>query len=456
VIVIAKTNSAIRPRRSARWALLATSLGFAVVQLDVSVVNVAIKPIGASLGGNVGDLQWIVNAYTVAFAALILSAGALGDRVGAKRVFLLGFVVFTLSSVLCGDAPNLGTLITARAIQGVGAAILVPNSLNLLNHAYSSAADRAKAIGLWAAGASVALSAGPMIGGLLIAGFGWRSIFFINAPIGILGIILAARFATETPRSPLRRLDVPGQLSGLVALLAIAAATVEGGQHGFTNPIILAGYVVALAATMAFLIIESHSRAPMLPLALFRSRAFSASTAIGLVINICFYGLLFILSLYFQDSRHLSPLLTGLAFAPTTFAVLAANLLAGRIAMRIGTRWVMAVGGALMALGLTLMLTIGPTTPFPAFVTQLIALGFGLGLVVPTMTSGMLGSVNKSDSGIASGTLNTARQTGSVIGVALFGSLASLGLVQGLHLALAIAVGLAIIVVALSLSIRRA
>jgi MFS transporter, DHA2 family, methylenomycin A resistance protein len=433
--------------------LLAASLGFAVVQLDVSVVNVAIKPIGASLGGSVSDLQWIVNAYTVAFAALILSAGALGDRIGAKRVFLLGFVVFTVSSVLCGAAPNLGTLIAARAVQGVGAAILVPNSLNLLNHAYSSSVDRAKAIGLWAAGASIALSAGPMIGGLLIAGFGWRAIFFINAPIGILGVVLAVRFATETPRSPGRRLDIPGQLSGLVALVAIAAATVEGGQYGFTNPVILAGYAVALAATITFLIIESHSRAPMLPLALFRSRAFSAPTAIGLLINICFYGLIFILSLYFQDARHLSPLLTGLAFAPTTVAVLAGNLLAGRIATAIGVRWAMAAGGALMAIGLTFMLTIGSTTPFLAFLVQLIALGFGLGLVVPTMTSVMLGSINKSDSGIASGTLNTARQTGSVIGVALFGSLASLGLVEGLHLALTIAIGLAIIVVGVALSI---
>jgi DHA2 family methylenomycin A resistance protein-like MFS transporter len=168
-------------RSSARWALLATNLDFAVVQLDVSVVNVATKPIGTTLGGNIGDQQWVVSAYTLAFAGLILSSGSLGDKVGAKRVFITGFGVFTMASTVCGVAPNLGILIPARAIQGVGAAILVPNPLNLVTHAYPNAVDRAKANGLGAAGASIALSGGPLVGGLLTATFGWRSIFFIKS-----------------------------------------------------------------------------------------------------------------------------------------------------------------------------------------------------------------------------------------------------------------------------------
>ncbi len=177
---------------------MATSLGFAVVQLDVSVVNVAIKPIGADLGGGVSGLQWVVGAYTLAFAALILSAGALGDRIGARRMFVAGFALFTLASAACGLAPGLGVLIAARAVQGVGAAVLVPCSLSLLNHGYRDPKARARAIGLWAAGAAVALSAGPLLGGILTSSLGWRSIFFINLPLGLAGILLTLRFASET------------------------------------------------------------------------------------------------------------------------------------------------------------------------------------------------------------------------------------------------------------------
>ena len=288
--------------RGKAWALLATSLGFGVVQLDVSVVNVAIKPIGTDLGGSVSVLQWVVNAYTVAFAALILSAGALGDRIGSKRVFIAGFVLFTLASAACGLAPDLGVLIAARAVQGIGAAVLVPCSLTLLNHAYPDPAGRAKAVGLWAAGASCALSAGPLIGGLLTASLGWRSIFFINAPIGVLGIALTARWASETSRARDRGVDLPGQTAAIVALVALAAAMVEGGRRGFADPAVLGGFLLAAVAAAGFVVIESRSARPMLPLGLFRSRTFSAATAIGLTINIAFYGLIFVFSLYFQTT----------------------------------------------------------------------------------------------------------------------------------------------------------
>ena len=240
-----------RAERS-RFTLVAMSLGFAVVQLDVSVVNVAIRPIGDALGGGVAALQWIVNAYTVAFAAFILSAGALGDRVGARRVFVAGF------------APGLGVLVAARAVQGLGAAILVPCSLILLSHAFPAPADRSRAVGLWAAGASVALSGGPLVGGALIAALGWRAIFFINVPIGILGMWLTLRFARETPRAPDRGVDVPGQSAAVLAL-----ATLAGGQGGWDRPGVIAGYAVEAVAFAAFLIWEARSARPMLPLGLF-------------------------------------------------------------------------------------------------------------------------------------------------------------------------------------------
>jgi MFS transporter, DHA2 family, methylenomycin A resistance protein len=429
-------------RQGSRLTLVAMSLGFAVVQLDVSVVNVAIRPIGDALGGGVAGLQWIVNAYTIAFAAFILSAGAVGDRIGARRVFVAGFALFTAASAMCGLAPSLGALIAARAVQGAGAAVLVPCSLILLNHAYREPGDRARAVGFWAAGASVALSAGPLVGGALIATLGWRAIFFINVPVGLVGIRLALRHAHETPPAPGHRLDLPGQACAVVALAVLAAALVEGGRLGWTQPAVLAGLAVALCALCAFVAIEARSAAPMLPLRFFRSRTFSAATAMGLLLNVAVYGLIFVLSLYFQRAQGRSALATGLAFAPMTGIVMATNIGAGRLARRVGARPVMLLGAVLAAAGCAGLAFVGTGTPYVAMVVQLVAFGAGVGLVVPLMTSELLGSVDRARSGAASGTLNTMRQTGSVIGVALYGSLvAGASIVGGLHAALGVSVG---------------
>jgi len=436
--------------------LAAASLGFAVIQLDVSVVNVAFKVIGAELGGGVAGLQWVVDAYTVAFAALILTAGALGDRLGAKRIFLVSSVLFTVASAACGLAPNLGLLIAARAVQGTGAAGLGACSLVLLNHAYPQPAERARAVGIWAAGASAALAAGPLAGGLLIATLGWRWIFFINLPLGATGIWLTIRFATETPRARDRGLDLRGQLAAVLTLGAFAAAIIEAGSLGLTDPVVLAGLAVAALAGTGFVLTEARRTRPMLPLALFRSRAFSGAVATGLLINIAFYGLIFVFSLFFQRRLGLSPLGTGLAFVPVMAAIMAANILARRVTAMLGTRMVIALGAAFMAaacLGMLGFTSARSGQPLAAgeLIALLAAAGLGVGLIVPAMTSTLLGSVDRSWSGIASGTLTALRQTGSVLGVALFGSLlASLGLIAGLRIALAVSAALALAVAALS------
>ena len=440
----------MRTKTSRAPALAATSLGFGVVQLDVSVVNVAIEPIRADLGGTVGDIQWVVSAYTVVFAALILSAGALGDRIGAKRVFVAGFAVFTAASVGCGVAPSLGVLIGCRVVQGIGAAVLVPCSLSVLSHAYPEPAERARAVGLWAAGASVGLSGGPVLGGVLTAALSWRWVFLINLPLGLLGIALTLRYASETTRSPERSFDLPGQLLGVGTLAILAGAMTAGGARGFADPFVLGGLLLAVVAGAVFVVVEARRRSAMLPLALFGSRTFSSAAAIGLVINIAFYGLIFVLSLYFQSVRHYSPLATGLAFAPATGVVLLANVLAGRLTARFGTQAVIASAAALMAVSLGGLLIADESTPYPELLVQLLALGFALGVIVPAMTAALLGSVELNRSGVASGTLNTARQTGSVIGVALFGSFAAANLVAGLHLALGVLMALAIATIALA------
>jgi DHA2 family methylenomycin A resistance protein-like MFS transporter len=442
------TQDAVSERCARGWTLAAMSLGYAVVQLDVSVVNVAIKAIGTGLGGGVTGLQWVVNAYTIGFAAFILTAGALGDRIGAKRVFVAGFVLFMLASVCCGLAPDLTVLIAARAIQGLGAAVLVPSSLTLLNHSYPEPAARARAVGFWLAGASLALSGGPLVGGVLIATLGWRAIFFINVPVALAGIYLTSRWARETPRARDRGIDVSGQVAAVLALTALVAATIEGGSKGFTAPLVLAGFGLALIAGASFLILQHRGERPMLPPALFRSRPFSVSATIGLLINIAFYGLIFLFSLLFQREQHLTPLQTGLALAPIMVAITGANLAAGRVSERLGPRRTVAAGTLLMAVACAGLLGVGRGTGYVGIVIQISLLGLGTGSIVPVITSELLGGVDRSRSGVAAGTLNTMRQTGSAVGVALFGSLvAGTGdFISGLHVALLIATGLAIVI----------
>jgi DHA2 family methylenomycin A resistance protein-like MFS transporter len=420
--------------------LAAMSLGYGVVQLDVTIVNTALNSIGTSLGGGVAELQWVVSAYTIAFAAFILTAGALGDRIGARRVFIAGFAIFTAASVACALAPNAAVLIAARAVQGLGAAILVPNSLALLSHAYPDERERGRAVGIWAAGASLALTSGPLFGGGLIALVGWRSIFLVNLPIGLMGVWLSSRYATETTRSPQRKLDLPGQIAAIVALGCLAGAVIEGGSLGWSHPFVIAGFVTSAMFAMLFVLQERRAPQPMLPLSLFAHRLFALTALVGLLVNVAFYGLIFVFSLYFQRVNGLSPFATGLAFLPMMGVVLPVNLVAPRVAERIGAPATISLGAALAAFGCLTLLGLEADTSYAEIGAQLMVIGAGLGLLVPPFTSTLLGSVEKSRSGIAAGVLNSTRQTGSVLGVALFGSLAGQedAFMAGAHLSLVI------------------
>ena len=428
------------PSYATSLTLAAMSLGFGVVQLDVTIVNTALSSIGSSLGGGVSELQWVVSAYTIAFAALILTAGALGDRLGAKRIFMAGFTLFTLASVACAWAPTSTILIASRAIQGMGAAILVPNSLALLNHAYPDEKRRGRAVGIWAAGASLALTAGPLAGGGLIALIGWRSIFVVNLPIGIAGLWLTWRYASETARSRQHELDLAGQAAAIGALGCLAGAIIEGGARGWTNPWVLTGFVASIALAALFIAQERRTRQPMLPLSLFRHRLFSLTSLVGLLVNAAFYGLIFVLSLYFQQINGLSALATGLAFLPMMGAVLVVNLFAARAAERFGGLMMIAAGAGIAAAGCIGLLGVERGSGYWQLCAQLVAMGAGLGLLVPPLTSTLLGSVEKARSGVAAGVLNATRQTGSVVGVALFGSLLERkdAFITGVHISLII------------------
>jgi MFS transporter, DHA2 family, methylenomycin A resistance protein len=430
-------------RTSKPLTLAATSLGFVVVQLDVTIVNVALPHIGSSLGGGVAGLQWVVSAYTLVFAAAILTAGALGDRFGAKRCFIIGFFVFTLASLGCGFAPNLAMLISARAVQGLGAAVLVPCSLALLNHAFHDEHERIRAIGIWAAGASAALAAGPVVGGALIAWVGWRGIFFVNLPLGIFGIWMTWRYAEESTQTRSGALDLAGQFIGIFALADLAAAMIEGGAVGWTHPLVLVAFLLFVLAAGTFVFVEIKVQSPMLPVSLFKNPTFSAATVIGLLMNTAFYGLIFMLSLYFQQVKHYTPLATGMAFLPMTVVVLLANLSAGPIAARLGLRMPILIGQTLLAIGCLSLIRISQTTSYRGLGLQMLAMGAGVGLTVPPMTSALLGTVDTNLSGVASGVLNASRQAGSVIGVALLGSLIERQhpFIPGIRMALIISFG---------------
>ena len=438
--------------------LTATSLGFVVVQLDVTIVNVALQRIGTAIGGGVASLQWVVDAYTLAFASLILTAGALGDRLGAKRVFIAGFVVFTAASAVCAVAPSLAALITGRVLQGIGAAVLVPCSLALLNNTFRDPQSRAKAVAAWAGGASIALALGPLVGGLLIDTVGWRSIFFINLPLGLAGIVLTWRYTAESQRSSTRHLDIPGQVAITLALATLATATIESGRWGAGSPLVIGAAVVCVVAAVTFILIEAHSPGPMLPLGLFRNANFSAAMLTGLLINIAYYGMIFVFSLFFQQGKSYSPLRTGMAFLPLTAGVLGSNLYAGYLTARRGPRLPMLIGLILFVAGCAFLVFIKPDTPFAWVCGPFLLAGVGVGLVVPPMTSTILGAAEPSQSGVASGALNATRQSGSVIGVALYGALIAQRdeLAHGTHVAAGISAALLLLaLVAVAVYVRE-
>jgi MFS transporter, DHA2 family, methylenomycin A resistance protein len=434
--------------------LVATSLAFAVIQLDVTVVNVAVKQIGAAFGGGTSQMQWVIDSYTLMLAALILTAGSLGDRFGARRLLSAGFVVFVAASMACGLAPSMTVLIVARSVQGAGAALLGSCSLALLSHTFSDPRSRARAVARLAAGASVALSAGPVVGGLLIAAVGWRGIFFINAPIGLAGLWLTLRYAPRTPGSADRRADPRGAFLATATLALFAAALIEAGPDGFASPLVLVGLALSLLAAAAFIWTEARAATPMLPAGLFRRRQFALPVSIGFLVNVCFYGLIFLFSLLFQAHQRMSALEAGLAFVPMTAAIIAGNLVSGRVAAAVGPARTIFTGLAAIGAGCAGLLWTGQSTGYLAVLAQQVLLGGGLGLLVPPMTSLLLSSADRSRSGVASGALTAFRQAGSLLGVALFGTLAAGDgrFYAGLHVALWISI--AILAMSCALSVR--
>ncbi|HEY2022905.1 MFS transporter [Paraburkholderia sp.] len=383
------------------------------------------RSIATSLASGLSGLQWIVNAYTLTFASLLLSGGTLGDRLGARNVYIAGLAVFTGASALCGAASGLPMLIGARVAQGIGAALLVPASLALINRSCPHPRERAAAFGVWAGLGGLAMAAGPLLGGVLIGLIGWRSIVLLNVPVCLAGIGLALRVAPQAPAmaTARRRFDVAGQIAIIATLALLNITVIELPAYGWSAPVILAGFAGMLMAACAFVAIETRRAQPMLPLALFRHPGFACAVFVSMVSAFAFYGLMFDLSLYFQHQRGDTPMQTGLAFLPLTVVVPVGSLLSKRAVGWLGPRRLVTGACMLAALGFIGLWAIVFRFPSLPFALALPAIGVAASLITPATTVTMMASVDSSRAGIAAAVLNAARQTGAVFGVAVSGSM---------------------------------
>jgi MFS transporter, DHA2 family, methylenomycin A resistance protein len=422
--------------------LIAICLGYFMVILDATIVTVALPSLSKDLHASVSGLQWVVDAYTLVFAGLLLTAGGLADRVGARVMFQSGLAVFTVASVACGAAPTTAILVGARVVQGLGAALMVPASLALLHASYPDVSSRARAFGVWGGIAGIAAASGPVLGGVLSTLVSWRAVFFVNLPVGIVAMTMTARHVVAPAAHRERGLDIPAQALGVLALVALTLALIEGGDVGWGAPLVVAGFAVFPLALAAFVLAERRAETPMLPPALFRHRAFSGSAAVGLALNLSFYGQLFVMNLYFQQVRGYSALVTGLAILPQAMFVSLASFVSGRVTARTGPRLPMMIGLLTGAAGFAALTVAGSSTPYPELIPGLVAAGAGIAFAMPAATASIIEAAPADRSGIASGVLNSSRQVGGVIGVALLGTLVSgSSFVPGLHVGLAIAAG---------------
>jgi EmrB/QacA subfamily drug resistance transporter len=436
-------------RSRSGFTLAAAVLGFFVITLDAVVVNVALPSIRGDLGGGITGLQWVVDGYTLLFAALLLTAGALSDQVGARRAFAAGLAVFAAASAACGLAPTLGALVAARFVQGAAAAVLMPSSMALIRQAYADPASRARAVGVWAMGGAVASSSGPVLGGFLSL-VSWRLIFGINVPVGAVALLLLA----WTEPSPHRKVpfDWVGQVTAVLAMGGLTYGAIEAGPAGLTAPRVVAAFAVALLALAAFLAAQARGSHPMVPLELFRSRNLSVAVAVGFAFIVGYYGLPFVMSLDLQQLRGLSPLATGVVFLPMMLVGAVLTPFSARLAERLGARLLIGGGLGLMTAGLAVLAVVPSSTPVWVLAGLMVLVGLAGPLVSPPVTAVLLNSVPGHQAGVASGIFNTSRQVGGALAVAVFGALLAqpATFLQGLRTSLLLAAGVALAATAAS------
>jgi EmrB/QacA subfamily drug resistance transporter len=410
-----------------RWVLFATILGSGIAFLDGSVVNVALPSIGRDFHVGLADLQWTVTAYTLTLSAFLLLGGSLGDRYGRRRVFVFGLVWFTVASMVCGAAPNALVLVIARAVQGVGSALLTPASLAIIEATFRPQ-DRSPAIGAWAGFGGLFGAIGPLVGGLLVGALTWRLVFFINLPLAALAVWVALRHIPETRHAGVRgNLDVVGPLLAALGLGGITFGLIEGSAAGWASPGIVSSLAVGVVLLVLFFVYEQRYPNPMLPLNFFRSRQFSGANGATFVIYAALGAVTFLLVIYLQQVLHYSPLGAGASLLPLTALLLTLSSTTGRLASRIGPRLPMTLGPLMAAVGMAMFIRVTPGSSYVAAVLPA-AIVFGLGLVltVPALTSTALGAVSSNSAGIASAINNDVARVGALVAIALIPVLAGI------------------------------
>ena len=417
-------NESSTARTSALWTIVVTSIAAFMVSLDNLVVTNALPVIRTHLHASLEGLEWTVNAYTLTFAVFLLTGATLGERLGRRRVFTAGLVIFTLASAAAALAPNLAVLVTARATQGLGGALVLPLSLTILSAAVP-AERRGAALGIWGAAAGIAIAVGPLVGGAVVEGAAWQWIFWLNVPIGLVAIPLAAR-TLAAHRPVAARLDLPGLALSSLGLLGIVFGLVRAGAHGWTSDQVLLPIVGGTMLVGAFLAWELRAPAPMLPLRLFRVRTFAATNAASFLFSAGMFGSIFLLAQFLQVAQHLSPLQAGLRTLPWTAMPLLVAPIAGPLSDRIGGRPLLVTGLALQTVGLAWMAMItSPAVSYASLVPAFVVSGVGMALFFVPVANTVLGSVRPAEEGVASGTNNAIRELGGVFGIAVLASIFS-------------------------------
>lgn len=416
-------RSGIFAEENRKWlTLAAVSVGLFMIMLDNTVVNVALPSIERDLHADLSELQWIVTGYALTFAALMLVGGKIADAYGRRLVFVAGIVVFTVASLLCGLASSSEMLIAARVLQGAGAALMNPATLSIIAATFPPR-ERGTAIGIWAGTSALALAIGPLVGGLITEHLDWSWIFFINVPFGIAGVVASFLLIDESRDETHERLDLPGLATSGLGLFALTYGLIEANTYGWTSPRIVASFVVAAVAFVAFVLLERHQRAPMLPLEFFRNRTYTGANLAMLLVALAMFGVFFFVSLYMQNILGYSPVQAGAAFLPMTVLVILVAPMAGRAADRFGSRWLMTTGMTLIAVQLALFSQLGADASYWHLLPSLLLGGVGMALTMTPSAAAATRAVPVDKAGIGSAVLNSSRQVGGTMGIAVMGAI---------------------------------
>ena len=413
-------NPSTSPARSRWWPLVAICLGTFILLVDVTIVSVALPPMARDLHTQLDSLQWVVDAYALSLAALLLVCGSLADRFGRRRLFQLGLALFALSSLACALAPNAGFLIAARTVQGAGAAAMFATNTALLNHSYEGR-DRSVAFGIWGAINGAAAAVAPVLGGLLIAAAGWRAIFLVNLPIAIVAGIMTQRTLAES-RGQASPIDWAGATSFTASAAALTYALIHGGDNGWATPVTLASFAVAAAALVVFVVTELRVAHPLLDLSLFRRASFSTLMAVGVVMTACAFAPFIYTQLWLQSVLGLPAIEAGLVLLPSAGTAFVVSAVAGRFLHGMAARWPLGAGLVLIGVGSLLRMFLTASSGWASLMAGLVVSGIGVGLAAPVLISAALAAVPRPRSGMASGAVNTFRQIGYALGIAAFGS----------------------------------